>query len=337
MADYIKKLLSDLPEQFRDKMNIKALNEVIGKQLQDVNDFYEELNTKRHLQTAEGLQLDRIGDIVALTRAEAGQIVGLDDGNIMDDPNYRNILGYKIMLNTGNATYYDIVRGIRRFFNVYPIKYYESPEMPAAFILEIDAKDQDTILLYNVLPVKAAGVGTYYQFRFEQIIEVSDVFSPYAYNVPHCGTIVCGTYPGRATKGHSSDHSVVTEGDIVGHLYSVTVCGTRPERATQGSARDFLVEIKKESGEYVYSTVVCGTEPERATLGKEGEELTVTVGSEVKAYSYDSEVCGVKPDIATLFGEQSSSAETGVTLSVYTSSPVRCGTKRCGQNKKGGR
>ena len=377
MADYIKKLLSDLPEQFRDKERIKAINEVIGKQLQEVYDFFDDLDKKRTLQTAEGVQLDRIGDIVSLTRADAGKIIGAGEDYVMDDESYRGILGYKILLNTGNATYYDIVRGIRRFFSLYPIKYSESPEMPASFSLEIDVKEEQTILLYNVLPVKAAGVGMYYQFVFEQAIEVSDILSIFQYRVPHCGDgTVCGTYPRRATKGNTSDHGIEIEESLVGYVYSVTPCGTRPERATRGNSDMFLIELRKESGEYAYSVAVCGdgtvcgTNPDTSTRGT-GNQGDIELGQDMNAYGYGTVICGTVPRKATLYDDRNGNVEaqtdiitipydtetcgtnpgyatsysdetieTGMSakLSVYLTSSVRCGTQRCGQKMaKGGR
>ena len=72
MADFVEKLKSDLVEQFKGKPHIEALMEVIGEQLQDVADFYEDLRTLRGIHTALGKQLDGVGDIVVLNRAEAG-------------------------------------------------------------------------------------------------------------------------------------------------------------------------------------------------------------------------------------------------------------------------
>ena len=47
MADYVATLKNDLVEQFRGKANIEALMEVIGAQLQQVYDFYDQLRQDR--------------------------------------------------------------------------------------------------------------------------------------------------------------------------------------------------------------------------------------------------------------------------------------------------
>ena len=52
MADFVTKLKQDLVEQFRGKANIEALMEVVGIELQEVFDFYEQLRTQRSVDTA---------------------------------------------------------------------------------------------------------------------------------------------------------------------------------------------------------------------------------------------------------------------------------------------
>ena len=58
MVDYIQKLRDDLVEQFKDKPVIDALMEVVGDELNEVRQFYEDLRDKRNIQTAIGKQLD---------------------------------------------------------------------------------------------------------------------------------------------------------------------------------------------------------------------------------------------------------------------------------------
>jgi len=62
----------------------------LARQLEDVYDFFYQLHTLRWLQTAEGVQLDGIGDIVVLSRMEALALSNLGGLNIpIDDPTYR--------------------------------------------------------------------------------------------------------------------------------------------------------------------------------------------------------------------------------------------------------
>ena len=98
MADYVATLKNDLVEQFRGKANIEALMEVIGAQLQQVYDFYDQLRQDRGVHTAVGKQLDGVGDIVVMTRMEAGKLAGDPiPFEVIDDETYRRYLIYKIL------------------------------------------------------------------------------------------------------------------------------------------------------------------------------------------------------------------------------------------------
>ena len=74
MVDYIRRLHDDLAEQFKDKATIEALNRTIGRQLNEVRQYFEDLRDKRGIDTAVGKQLDGVGDIVVLSRLEAGEL-----------------------------------------------------------------------------------------------------------------------------------------------------------------------------------------------------------------------------------------------------------------------
>lgn len=159
MADYIKKLKSDLVEQFKDRPNIEALNEVIGEQLDDLFLFFEQLQTKRSVNDAEGKQLDGVGDIVVLSRLEAAQMIGTVSATEMTDEQYRKYLIYKILRNKCNCTYYDIINSYKMFWDK-PLYYSESPEYPATMILQSSelSIDDDAQKLLTAPFIKAAGV-----------------------------------------------------------------------------------------------------------------------------------------------------------------------------------
>lgn len=162
MADYIAALKKDLVEQFRGKSNIKSLVEVIGLELQAVFDFYEQLRNERDVKTSIGKQLDGVGDIAVMTRKEAGQIVNGPDQQpeIIDDETYRKYLVYKILKNTCDCTYPDLIKAFRMFWDK-PLYYSEDPEYPATIFLETDTlkpEDHAEELLRAPI-IKAAGVG----------------------------------------------------------------------------------------------------------------------------------------------------------------------------------
>ena len=167
---YLEKLRRDLLEQFKDKPNIEVLQEALAKELEEVHKFFDELNTLRWLQTAEGVQLDGIGDIVVMSRAEALVVSRMAGVNIpMDDDNYRLYLTFKIHLNTNECTYSDVFRALKMFWARTPLYYSEDPNQPATIIITIP--ERISAIEWNVLQiatmVKAAGVGLHYILHAE--------------------------------------------------------------------------------------------------------------------------------------------------------------------------
>ena len=160
MVDYISVLKEDLVEQFRGKPNIEALVEVIGIELQQVADFYEQLRTERDLDHAVGKQLDGVGDIVVMTRKEAGELAGDPiPFDVIDDDTYRQYLIYKILKNTCDCTYPDIIKAFKMFWD-YPLYYTEDPEQPATMIFDTGELpgNVDTTPLFKTPLIRAAGV-----------------------------------------------------------------------------------------------------------------------------------------------------------------------------------
>lgn len=166
MTDYREKLKSDLLEQFKGKKHIDALMEVIGKQFNDVYNFYEQIKTETDVNEAVGKQLDGIGDIVVMSRSEAGKMItGKDVTNNPDDETYRRYLIYKILKNTCNCTYSDIMTAINMFWKGPPLKYSEDPEKPATICFEFEASKELADQALGIPFVKAGGVGLYMKMR----------------------------------------------------------------------------------------------------------------------------------------------------------------------------
>lgn len=159
-TDYSELLKQDLVEQFKDKPVINALLEAIGEQLTDVWRFYHQLETERSVSASVGKQLDGAGDIVVLTRKEAGELACVGEPvYVLDDETYRKFIIYKIWKNTNSCTYYDVIKSLRMFWEK-PLYYSESLEYPATMIFESDelSPKDDANSLLNAPFVKAAGV-----------------------------------------------------------------------------------------------------------------------------------------------------------------------------------
>lgn len=161
MLNYTEKLKNDLVEQFKDKPVINALMEAVGEQLTDLSAFFEELKECRSLQKAEGNQLAGIGNIVCLSRKEAGELACVNESvYVLTDEEYRKYLVYKIWKNNCNCTYSDIIKSFRMFWDK-PLYYSEKPEYSATMVFEssILAPEDNASRLLSIPLVKAAGVG----------------------------------------------------------------------------------------------------------------------------------------------------------------------------------
>lgn len=160
MADYTEKLRQDLLEQFKEKPVIDALICAVGEQLTDLHRFFTALRDERGVLTAIGKQLDGVGDIVCLSREEAGaQACTAESVYVLDDEQYRDYLIFKIWKNTNNCTYHDIIKALRMFWDK-PLYYHEDPKQPATMILDTGdiTVDVDVSPLFKVPILKAAGV-----------------------------------------------------------------------------------------------------------------------------------------------------------------------------------
>lgn len=161
MVDYTEKLRQDLLEQFKEKPVIDAFICAIGEQLTDLHRFFTALRDERSVLTAIGKQLDGVGDIVCLSREEAGALACTAESvYVLDDEQYRDYLIFKIWKNTNNCTYHDVIKAFRMFWPK-PLYYHEDPEEPAVMLLDtgILTPEDHAERLFTAPFIKAAGVG----------------------------------------------------------------------------------------------------------------------------------------------------------------------------------
>lgn len=142
---YSEKLNDDLLEQFRGKKNIGVIVSAYARQLQEVYAFLMSLLDLLNLDACVGAQLDLIGEIVALSRYDARVLARESaDNETLDDDLYRKLIKWKILLNTSDGTYWDIIQGIKMFWDKTPVYYRTDPEIPATIILSTPPLDPAT-------------------------------------------------------------------------------------------------------------------------------------------------------------------------------------------------
>jgi hypothetical protein len=103
--DWAARLRSRLYTQFRSAESWQAwCDEVLGPQLQDLEDAGQTLLTLLDIDASEGVQLDNIGRIVGQPR------------NGVDDETYRLYLSARVLANKSDGTVEDIFSVMRALF-----------------------------------------------------------------------------------------------------------------------------------------------------------------------------------------------------------------------------
>lgn len=171
--------IDDLPQQFQGKKYIEALISAFSKQIGELHEVFNELGVKTDLEGATGKNLDMVGDIVSLTRKEAGLMagVGIDEPVISDD-RYRQFLKYKILRNTNDCTYYDIMQSIEILWDTSNIKYVEDPSRPATILIRLQTINVDSDVdpaVGKTMAVKPAGVALIYTVNYIVIVDSSQL------------------------------------------------------------------------------------------------------------------------------------------------------------------
>lgn len=201
----LDKWIEDLPQQFQGKEYIETLISAFSRQIEELYRVFEQLDTETDLETAVGTNLDMVGDIVTLTRKEAGVLAGIDvEDPVISDERYRQFLKYQMLVNTNECTYYDLMDGLALLWDVSPIYYRENPALPAVIILTMPflTPGGKVVTLGEVPMVKPAGVRIEFEYYIKAIVEVAFNFWISSYDVPRCNTLVCGTHPYQSTLGN---------------------------------------------------------------------------------------------------------------------------------------
>jgi hypothetical protein len=146
---HVTEALANLLEQFRDKTSVERFLDIYIRQVADLERVFFELAELRFLDTAEGAQLDGIGQIVGEARQSRA------------DPEYRIALSVRITLNLSQGLREDIIEIILGILG--PSTTVEIEEYyPAAFLARIldpiDPAFDETQIGNFVKSAKAAGV-----------------------------------------------------------------------------------------------------------------------------------------------------------------------------------
>lgn len=114
ISDHITRAKNRLIEQYKGKPKVEGVVEALVKPFQDIEDVLQQLKTERWIDTAIGVQLDKIGEIVGAER-EIEQ----------NDDDYRLLIKAKIIMNLNQGTPEEVIAAAKFFIGAAFIWYLE--------------------------------------------------------------------------------------------------------------------------------------------------------------------------------------------------------------------
>lgn len=154
IPNYFQRAIALLASQFQIRnpdgslTNLQKIVQALSMQAQVINTQQQLLQTMRYLNTAQGVQLDGLGEIVGLTRIP-GQ----------SDDSYRQDLQFQIFINQSNGTPEDIISILKYLTDASTIWYNE--QYPAAYQIATNGlffPDNPSDLVSVIQSVTSAGV-----------------------------------------------------------------------------------------------------------------------------------------------------------------------------------
>ena len=137
--------LSELPFIVEDSSKIDGYLSALADQCEELSLRFVNLPKLNNLDSCTGEQLDRIGQLVGLTRREAGTMIGSRELADNDDV-YRMTLKYKAYVNSCRCPPDDIITATKIIFNATQVSYSERADTPATFYLSIFAPFSDVVM-----------------------------------------------------------------------------------------------------------------------------------------------------------------------------------------------
>jgi hypothetical protein len=265
-------MISDLPSQFRGKARINSLIYALSRQLNEVKTFYEQIRDQTALKTAEGKQLDGVGEIAVLSRDEAAKLAMKSaEFTQMTDWLYRLYLIQKIMANTSICTYQEIYSALVILWGKTPIWYAEDPDQPATILFTVPAlPSYDNIAGFlGVWEIRPAGVELNFAATAQEGIVINAGLSRSAFIVTHIKT---GTKPRWAIILNID--GIVVDENLSKQMFTVKseqtseslYSGTNPMRIVYLDIDGVAVHENFSKIAYVETHYRSGTKPNEAVV-----------------------------------------------------------------------
>jgi hypothetical protein len=147
IVDHAVRAVLRFIQQYKGKPKLEAMGELIGERAQEIEDIGYDMFTLQALDFAEGVQLDRFGEIV------------VQDRNGFDDDFYRILLKVKIGINNSSGDPRSIINTIKLLTQSTLVHYQNQGN--ASISLSIDTVIDDDLIEFiytNMEKVVMAGV-----------------------------------------------------------------------------------------------------------------------------------------------------------------------------------
>lgn len=187
-------MIGHLIDQFQNKPILAAILQSIGEEMDELDVVWNDLKDKRWIDTAEGKQLDGIGEIVGLGRTINERIQleffgferqpnakGFEEGNFrddwqgwlasttLDDYAYRLMLKAKIVKNSTQGTTEDTIQSMRVIFDSYDIFMEEIGNAKIGIGIGRVLTDNDIAYFDRLgLLIKDGGIGVQWRTYFDR-------------------------------------------------------------------------------------------------------------------------------------------------------------------------
>lgn len=178
---------NDIPSQFSGKKNIEVFLSAFQRQLDELFSVFEELNLRTDLDSANGVNLDMVGNILSLSRKDAYVILRTEKDAVISDDVYRQVLKYKTLQNNSDCTYFDIVQSIHMLWGAENIRYTENPDIPATIQISVDDASIDGMdaLFGRATALKSSGVKMVYKHGYNGVIDERGIESFILNSIKH--------------------------------------------------------------------------------------------------------------------------------------------------------
>jgi hypothetical protein len=137
-------ILSFIPQQFKESENFNKILKIIASECDDLVGVFNQIKTAFYLESAIGVQLDIIGQIVQ------------EERNGLNDQDYREAIKFKIFLNTSKGKVEEIIFILKTITDATKIIYSDHP--PAGYTIYSDGSTIQGNLNDFIDNLSAAGV-----------------------------------------------------------------------------------------------------------------------------------------------------------------------------------